>query len=148
MQNIMDNKTEDGATTGDRAPVPGAATTVVIPVVDEVLHVGVRTVDRGGAAVHIRVENREEPVERELMQEVLSVERVAVGRIVETAPSIREEGDVTIIPVLEEELVVTKRLVLREEIHIRRQRKQTVWKDTVTLQREIATVEPTGESSA
>ena len=32
----------------------------------------------------------------------------------------REEGDVTIIPVLEEIVVVEKRLVLKEELHVRR----------------------------
>lgn len=36
------------------------------------------------------------------------------------APEIRTEGDVTIVPVLEEVLVVEKRLVLKEELHIRR----------------------------
>jgi stress response protein YsnF len=47
-----------------------------------------------------------------------------MGRIVETAPEIRTEGDVTILPVVEEVLVVEKRLVLKEELHIRRRVRQ------------------------
>jgi hypothetical protein len=33
-------------------------------------------------------------------------------------PSIRRKGDTVIVPVVQEELVVTKRLVLKEEIHL------------------------------
>jgi hypothetical protein len=40
--------------------------------------------------------------------------------VVETAPEIRTEGDVTIAPVVEKVFVVEKRLVLEEELHIRR----------------------------
>ena len=116
--------------------------TTVIPVLEEVLHVAVRTVDHGGALVRIGVSEHDEAVERQLRQDVLSVERIPVGRVVETAPPIREEGDLTIVPVLEERLVVTKQLVLKEEIHIRRQQKTVPWKETITLRRETATVEP------
>ena len=52
--------------------------------------------------------------------ESVEVTRVPVNREIDTAPSIRTEGDVTIIPVVEEVIVVEKRLVLKEEIHLRR----------------------------
>ena len=118
------------------------AATTVIPVLEEFLRVDIRTVDRGGALVRIGVSERDEAVERELQQDVLSVERIPVGRVVEAAPPVREEGDLTVVPVLEERLVVTKQLVLTEEIHIRRQRKAVPWKETVTLRKETATLEP------
>jgi stress response protein YsnF len=51
-------------------------------------------------------------------------DRAAMGRMVETAPEIRTESDVTILPVVEEVLVVEKRLVLKEELHIRRRVRQ------------------------
>ena len=50
------------------------------------------------------------------------VERVPVDQFVDEAPQVRTEGDVTIIPVLEERYVLEKRLVLVEELHIRRER--------------------------
>ena len=122
--------------------------TTTIPVLEEVLRVDVRTVEHGGALVRIGVSEYDEVVERQLRQDVLSVERIPVGRVVETAPPMREEGDLTIVPVLEERLVVVRQLVLKEEIHIRRQQKTTPWKETVTLRREIATVEPIVKPSA
>ncbi len=42
-----------------------------------------------------------------------------VGRVVDEAPAARAEGDTTIIPVVEERLVVVKQLFLVEEIHVR-----------------------------
>ena len=122
--------------------------TTVIPVLEEVMHVDVRTVDRGGTLVRIGVSEHDEAVERQLRQDVLSVERIPVGRVVEIAPVVREEGDLTIVPVLEERLVVIKQLVLKEEIHIRRQKTVVPWKETVTLRRETATVEPIPKSGA
>ena len=116
--------------------------TIVIPVLREQLRVDTRRVDRGGVAVHLRVDEREEAVERLLRHDELTVERVAVGRVVDRAPPVREEDGVTIIPVLEEELVVTTRLVLREEIRIRRVERTTPWQETVRLRQENASVEP------
>lgn len=57
-----------------------------------------------------------------LYTEQAGVERVPVNRLVDNEPQTRQEGDVTIIPVVEEVLVVEKRLLLKEEIHIRRTR--------------------------
>ncbi len=36
------------------------------------------------------------------------VERVAIGRVVDEVPPVRQVGDVTILPVVEEEIVVTR----------------------------------------
>ena len=47
-----------------------------------------------------------------------------VGRQVTEAPSIRTEGDLTIIPALEEIIHVEKRLVVVEEVDIRREQRQ------------------------
>jgi stress response protein YsnF len=55
-----------------------------------------------------------------LRREHVEVTRVPVDREVAEAPPIRSEGDVTIVPVLEERLVVEKRLFLVEELHLRR----------------------------
>jgi stress response protein YsnF len=46
------------------------------------------------------------------------VERVAVNRYIEEPVAIRREKEKTIIPVLEEVLVVEKRLLLKEELHV------------------------------
>ena len=57
-----------------------------------------------------------------LFAEEADVRRVPVNRIVSEAPQTRQEGEVTIVPIVEEVLVVEKRLLLKEEIHIVRKR--------------------------
>ncbi|MBP2295600.1 DUF2382 domain-containing protein [Azospirillum rugosum] len=112
-----------------------------IPLYDEVLSVGKRAVERGRVRITTEVREREETVEQELDSDSVEVVRVPVGRPVEVAPEPRHEGDVLIIPVVEEELVVTKRLVLREELHIRKRTTRRTERVTETLRSEEASVE-------
>ena len=72
-------------------------------------------------------------VEQDLAQEHVVVERVPVGRVVDAVPPVRQEGDVTILSVVEEEVIVEKRLVLREEVHLRRVRRVERHSQTVPL---------------
>ena len=57
-----------------------------------------------------------------LFREDCDVERVPVKRMIDQPAEIRQDGDTLIIPLMEEVLVVEKRLMLREELHIRRRR--------------------------
>ncbi len=57
-----------------------------------------------------------------LFREDCEVERVQVKRMLDQPAEIRQEGDTLIIPLMEEVLVVEKRLMLREELHIKRRR--------------------------
>jgi stress response protein YsnF len=54
---------------------------------------------------------------------------------------VRTEGDVVIVPVLEEVLVVEKRLVLKEELHIRRDATRENVEVPVTLRKQRAVIE-------
>ncbi len=58
----------------------------------------------------------------EFYQEGYTIERVKVERLILEPVSQRQEGDTLILPVVEEVLVVEKRLMLREEIRITRKR--------------------------
>ena len=84
--------------------------------------------------------SRSEAVEVDLKQEQVVVERVPVGRIVDAVPPVRQEGDVTIMPVVEEELVVVRRLVLKEEVHIRRVQTTAPYTEAVTLRQQHVSV--------
>lgn len=121
-----------------------------IPLHDEVLSVGKHTVERGRVRITTEVRERQETVEQELDSDSVEVVRVPVGRPVDAAPEPRHEGDVLIIPVVEEELVVTKRLVLREELHIRKRTTRRTERVTETLRSEEASVErlPAPENKA
>ena len=121
-----------------------------IAVVEEEARFDKREVVTGRVRIRTRVEEAEETVRGTLDEEVVEVERVPVDRIVDAAPAVRQDGDVTIIPVMEEVLVVEKRLVLKEELHVRRRRTQESVEVPVTLRRERVEVErlPADETRA
>jgi uncharacterized protein (TIGR02271 family) len=96
--------------------------TVVIPVVQEEPIISKREIATGAVRVEVHPSTRSEGLDVPLMEEEAEVQRVPVNRIVERAEAARIEGDVTIIPVYEEVAVVERRLMLKEEIHIRRRR--------------------------
>ncbi|NKW82722.1 DUF2382 domain-containing protein [Ochrobactrum pecoris] len=79
--------------------------------------------------------------EARLDSENVEVTRVAIGREVSEAPAVRTDGDVTIVPVMEEVLVVEKRLMLVEEIHIRRVATTEDVTIPVELRKQRATIE-------
>lgn len=83
---------------------------------------------------------RNELVEVDLNQDNVVVERVVIGRVVDAIPAVRQEGDVTIMPVVEEEVVVTRRLILKEEVHLRRVRTVTRHSETVALREQTIAV--------
>jgi uncharacterized protein (TIGR02271 family) len=116
---------------------------IVIPVLAETLSVGRRLVETGGGVrVTKHVHERAEVIEEPLLREDVTVERVPVNQSVDgTPPSQRQEGDTLILPILEEILVVEKRLLLREEVRITRQRRTVREPQTVTLREEVAEVE-------
>lgn len=118
---------------------------VVVPVVVEELSVGTRVVDTGVVRLRKVVHERVEVVDTALLRETVHVERVAVNRFVEGPVAPREEDGVWIIPVLEEVLVVEKRLVLREELRVTRRREpMPPAPQRVTLRREEVVVEREG----
>ena len=94
----------------------------IIPLVEEQVVVGKRAVETGRVAVTTRVEMREQLVEAELLRDLVEVRRVPIEVEVTTMPRIVEDGDLTIISIVEERLVVEKRLFVIEEIHLRRVR--------------------------
>lgn len=112
------------------------STDLRIPVIQEELAVAKDVVETGRLRIHMQVSERQEHVELPLSREEFTVERVAVGRPVDAPVEVRQEGDVTIVPVHEEEIVVTRRLVLKEELHIRRAVHQTLETHEVTLRRQ------------
>lgn len=98
-----------------------------IPVVEETATVSTRRVVSG----RVRIATQTEEINHLLPTDLASVEvdvvRVPIDRRIETIPDVVTEGEVTIIPVVEERLVVTRELYLREEIHVRRiEHKETI----------------------
>jgi uncharacterized protein (TIGR02271 family) len=115
--------------------------TVVIPIVEETFDVQKRRAETGRVHITKVVREREELVDEPLLHEEVEVERVAINRVVDGPITARHEGDTLIIPVLEEVLVVEKRLVLKEELRITKRLIQAHKPQQVTLRSEAATVE-------
>jgi uncharacterized protein (TIGR02271 family) len=112
-----------------------------IPVVREEVEVEKRRVETGRVRVRKVVREREEFVDEDLLREEVEIERIPLNRVVDAPEQIRSEGDVLIIPVLEEVLVVQKQLVLKEELRVRRRAVSTPHRQRAVLRSEEAIVE-------
>ncbi len=91
--------------------------------------------------IHVRTIVREEParLEVEARSEEVEIEHVPVGQTVTERREPWEEDDVLVVPVYEEQLVVTKRLVLREHLRIRRvgTMRRELFEDTLRRERVV-----------
>lgn len=106
---------------------------VRIPLLEEDVEIAKRIVDGGSVTVQTSVDEKVEWVRETLIDEEVSIERVPIGQEVNEPPRIREQGRVTIIPIVREVLHVEKRLMLVEELHITRQQTETTIEKPVTL---------------
>jgi uncharacterized protein (TIGR02271 family) len=114
---------------------------MVIPLLAEELDVKREKVLTGGVRIHKTVQERTETINESVLQEQVHVERVPVNQVISEAPPVRYEGDTMIVPLLEEVMVVEKRLVLREEIHITKSSEKVQKPQEVVLRSEQATLE-------
>jgi stress response protein YsnF len=112
-----------------------------IPIVEERATIEKRVVPTGRVRITSRVEERLEVLRDELIAQTIAVERVAMNREVDAPPGIRSEGDVLIIPVVEQRLVVEKRWVVTEELHVRRREHTEVVEIPVELRSTNVSVE-------
>jgi uncharacterized protein (TIGR02271 family) len=120
---------------------------LVVPVLKEVLEVHTTPVETGRVRILKMVHEREEMVDPPLLGEEVVIERVPINRLVEGPVSAHSEEDTLIIPVLEEVLVIEKRLLLKEEVRITKRRVETHRPQRVTLRREEAVVERLNQES-
>jgi len=140
-----DARREVAATASDETLVASGRTReaerIVMPVIAETLDVQKRKVQTGGVRVRKIVHEREEVVDEPLMREEVQVKRVPVNRVVDAPVPVRHVGNTMIISLLEEVLVVEKRLMLKEELHITKGEIETYKPQRVTLRSEEAVVE-------
>ena len=127
-----------------RADEPAVTDEATIELRQEMAVVSRRVVAGQTVRVQTTTATREHLVEEELVHETIEIERVPIGRVVDAAPEVRQEGDVTVLPVMEEVLVVERRLVLKEEVRIRRVRTAETHRETVLLREQAATVTRSG----
>jgi uncharacterized protein (TIGR02271 family) len=113
----------------------------VIPLSREELSVTTRKIETGRVRVSTRMLEHTGLARADLHQDDVKVEHVPIGREIDAAPPIREEGDTIIIPIVQEIMVVETRLVLREEVRITRSRSVETFEQPVQLRTMVAEVE-------
>jgi len=117
----------------------------VIPLIAEEFQIAKREVERGKVRLHKTVHEREVTVDEPLAHERVEVTRVPVNRVLDQPAEIRYEGDTLVVPLMEEVLVVEKRLMLREEVHVTRRKVEAHDPQIITLRREEVEVERTSD---
>ncbi len=123
------------------SPPPDLADDEVLQVFEETLTVSTRRKPTGTLRVSTSTEVVQETAEAELDRYRVEVVRVPVGRVVDEVPVARAEGDTTIIPVVEERLVLVKQLFLVDEVRIRHVLERETVTEPVTLRRQRTVIE-------
>jgi uncharacterized protein (TIGR02271 family) len=120
-----------------------------IPLPVEEVSVSRREIKRANVQIALNTRTREQLIDEELTHVRVEIERFPIDQTVEAVPPIRQEGDITIIPVVEEVVIVERRLVLKEEVRVRRVSTKEQHQETVVLRQQEAVVtreEPDSQS--
>ena len=132
MEEIMDKTSET------------LAEDVVVPLHAEDVIVARRSVAGDTIRVRTVTREREHLINETVTHGTVAVERVQIGRYVDTVPEIREEEETIIVPVVEEVIFVEKKLFLKEEVHLRRARRSEPFQESVTLREQAAVITRVG----
>ncbi|MBV9679331.1 MAG: DUF2382 domain-containing protein, partial [Acidobacteriaceae bacterium] len=76
-----------------------------------------------------------------LTSETVDVQRIPMNLVVDSPPPVRTEGDITIISVVKEELIVTKQLRVVEELRVTKRKSVSDYRENVTVRAEEVVVE-------
>ncbi|MCW8085222.1 DUF2382 domain-containing protein [Sabulicella glaciei] len=117
----------------------------VLPLAEESAKLEKHSRETGRVRVALRTESVPHEVSETLTSHEFEVSHVPVNRTLEAgeaAPMPRQEADGSwVIPVLEEVLVVERRLVVREEIRLQRHTTEEEIREVVALRRQRAEIE-------
>jgi uncharacterized protein (TIGR02271 family) len=109
----------------------------VIPVIEERARVDKKVIETGSVYIYKDVHEEEISVDIPFTHEEVDIERVPVNQYADDMPPpVRYEGDKTIIPVLKEVLVVEKKIMVVEELHITKRKIETHNTQQINLRRE------------
>lgn len=113
----------------------------VIPLIEEQLDITKRIVPTSLVRLRKGVEEFNAVMDETLAVRTYDIERVLLNQVIETAPPVRTEGDTTIYPLVEERLVITRELILKEEVRVTRRDAERHDTQTIPLRREHLIVE-------
>ena len=113
----------------------------VVPLVEERVFARKQEVETGRVRVKTFTDETVSCIKEDLMRDEVEVRRVTIDREVDHIPEVREEDGVIIIPVVEEVVIVEKRLILREEVHVHRKTSIEPFEQKVTIRSQHPVVE-------
>ncbi|MGN6531132.1 MAG: YsnF/AvaK domain-containing protein [Ginsengibacter sp.] len=135
-------KSSDEQTANNKETHFGEEKTKVIPVIEEVLNVDKKVVETGKLHIRKEVAKEEQQIEIAIINESYEVKKVPVKNLIfDKPPSIRDEGNVTIIPVIKEVAEIKIRYEVSEEIHVIKNKTVTPHSEKVTLKKEKVIIE-------
>jgi uncharacterized protein (TIGR02271 family) len=138
---MTDDRDDDLLETAARRPaVEQTQEDPTLRLLAEEVQVTKETVETGRVHVSTQTHEREVLIAEDLARERVEIEKVPVGRRINAVPEVRQDGDTTIVPVVEEILVVERHLMLKEEIRIKRVRTIERHQETVVLRHQEAVV--------
>jgi uncharacterized protein (TIGR02271 family) len=117
----------------------------VLPIIEERLDIRKVAAETGAVRVRKIVHEETRTVDMALMREEVNITRVPVNKEVESKFHSRQEGDTLVIPIFKE--VITRHLMLVEEVRVTTRRIPESSTEEVTLKREEAVVERYDEAS-
>jgi uncharacterized protein (TIGR02271 family) len=106
----------------------------------EELTVGKEALETGRVRISKHTHTREVAIDEDLLKESAEIETIPIGRQLFEMPMVRQEGETTIIPIVEEVLHTERRLFLKEEVRITRKKTTDQFHDRVTLRYQEAVV--------
>ena len=122
-----------------------------IPVIEERARIDKQIVERAVVRISTSIKQTEHVLAESLRHEEVEIRRVPVNKEVEAMPGVRQEGDVVVIPIVEERAVLVKRLVLVEELHVQRKLVEEIVETPVSVRSTEVSVErhglPQGEQT-
>lgn len=117
-----------------------SAATETLQLHAEQLEIGRRVRETGHVSVSTVTRTHDHLVDELLTNERVEIEHIVIDRVVDEVPSVREEGDTIIVPIVEEVVVVERRLMLRKEVRITRVRSTHHHREVVQLRSQEAIV--------
>jgi len=120
----------------DSTPRMVTEASAIVPVFREQIEVRKNLFTTGTVRIQKVVHERDELFEEPIIHSKVEVERISINRFVDVAPPVRQEGETTIYSVVEEVLVVTKQLVLKEEVRITNRISEIPQRQSITLRTE------------
>lgn len=118
-----------------------------VPIIEEMATVSKRTVESSRVRVRTVIEESTHNLVAQLAREDIEIERRVVEREVAAAPAPYNEGELLIIPIVEERAIVEKRLFVVEEVVVRRIARTEEVQVPTTVRKMRAVVERDGDQA-